>query len=63
MAHLLTGDAITAYRLKVLASALKLECLGMKRSGPSAYSIIKREYNLKGSKAKVLMQFESMIAG
>jgi hypothetical protein len=63
MAHVLTGDAITAYRLKVLASALKLECLGMKRNGPSAYSIIKREFNLKGSKAKVLMQFESMIAG
>ena len=62
MTSVLTGDTITMYRQKVLLSALKLECKGMKRNGPSVYSIIKREYNLKGTKQKVLEQFESMIA-
>jgi hypothetical protein len=62
MTQILTGDAITTFRQRVLLSALKLECKGMKRNGPSAYSIIKREYNLKGTKQKVLEQFESMIA-
>lgn len=62
MIQILTGDAITNFRQRVLLSALKLECKGMKRNGPSAYSIIKREYNLKGTKQKVLEQFESMIA-
>jgi hypothetical protein len=61
MTQVLTGDAITLYRQRVLLSALKLECKGMKRNGPSVYSIIKREYNLKGTKQKVLEQFESMI--
>lgn len=62
MTTVLTGQAIIDYRKKVLLSALKLELLGMKRSGPSAYSIIKQEYNLKGSKQTVYNQFESMIA-
>jgi hypothetical protein len=62
MTQILTGDAITIFRQRVLLSALKLECKGMKRNGPSVYSIIKREYNLKGTKQNVLEQFESMIA-
>lgn len=62
MATVLTGEAINSHRLKVLASALRLELKGMKRSGPSAYSIIKREFNIKGSRESVLNQFESMIA-
>ena len=61
-AQVITGDAIATYRQKVLLSALKLECLGMKRNGPSAYSIIKKEHNLKGSKAKVLEQFAAICA-
>ena len=61
-ATVLTGDTITAYRQKVLLSALKLECMGMKRNGPSVYSIVKREFNLKGSKAKVLEQFTAICA-
>jgi hypothetical protein len=61
-ATVLTGDAITIFRRKVLLSALTLECKGMTRNGPSAYSIIKKEYNLKGSKAKVLEQFAAICA-
>jgi hypothetical protein len=61
MATVLTGEAITNYRALVLLSALRLECKGMKRSGPSAYSIVKREFNLKGSKLSVLNQLESIL--
>lgn len=62
MATVLTGQAITNYRLKVLASALRLELKGMKRNGPSAYSIVRKEFNIKGSRESVLKQFELMIA-
>ena len=62
MATLLTGEAINHYRAKVLLSALKLECLGMKRKGPSVYSIVKREFNLKGNKQSVYNQLESILA-
>jgi hypothetical protein len=44
---------IQSYRLIVLLHALKLECKGMKRKGPSAYSIVKQELGIKGSKQKV----------
>ena len=47
------------YRLLALKHALKLEILGMKRSrGPSAYTIIKREFGFRGNKRKVLDQFK-----
>jgi hypothetical protein len=62
MATVLTGEAINQYRAKVLLSALKLECLGMKRNGPSAYSLIKKEFNLKGTKQSVYNQLESILA-
>lgn len=61
MATVLTGESINQFRAKVLLSALKLECLGMKRSGPSVYSIVKREYNLRGSKESVYNQLKSII--
>ena len=61
MATVLTGESINNYRAKVLLAALKLECLGMKRRGPSAYSIVKAEYNLKGNKLSVLNQLESIL--
>ena len=56
-----TPKKIDSYRLKVLHGALKLEILGMKRRGPSAYSIIKKEFGFKGSKVKVLEQLQSKI--
>lgn len=42
-------------------SALKLECLGMKRGGQTAYSIVKAEYGFKGNKKSVLQQMEQII--
>ena len=61
MATVLTGQDITDYRARVLLSALKLECLGMKRNGASVYSIVKRDYNLKGSKQSVYNQLKSIL--
>ena len=56
-----TPEHIEMYRLLSLRSALKLECLGMKRRGQSVYSIVKAEYGLKGNKKSVLKQLEQII--
>jgi hypothetical protein len=58
----ITGEHIDVYRMLALKGALKLEMLGMKRRGPSAYSIIKSELGLRGNKASVLKQFEALCA-
>ena len=58
-----TPEAISAYRLLMLASALKLETKGIYpiAGSRSAYTVIKKEFNLKGSKIKVLSQFDEML--
>jgi len=61
MATVLTGESITNYRAIVLLNALRLECKGIKRRGPSVYSIIKSEYNLTGNRLSVLNQLELII--
>ena len=53
--------SVELYRWQVLKQALKMEILGMKRRGKSAYSIIKEEFNLKGNKQKVLKQLEEIL--
>jgi len=62
MTTVLTGDQIDRFRAKTLLAALRLECLGMTRRGPSAYSIIKREYNLRGNKKEVYDQLSAILA-
>ena len=52
---------IALFRIKSLRGALKLEILGMKRRGRSAYSIVKEEFGLKGNKQKVLEQLEKVL--
>ena len=62
MTVVITGkENIERYRLMVLLSALKLEALGLKRRGPSVYSIIRREFNLKGSRQSVYDQFKLIV--
>jgi len=56
-----TPEQIDMFRFLSLRSALKLECLGMKRRGQSAYSIIKAEYGFTGNKKSVLKQMEQII--
>jgi len=57
-----TPEGIDRYRILALKGALKLECLGMSRRGPSAYSMIKKEFGFKGNKKRVLEQMEKMIS-
>lgn len=55
-------DQIIKYRLKVLLSGLRLEMKGMSMTrGRTCYSIIKKEFGLKGNRQKVLAQFEKII--
>ena len=59
-----TPTQIEAFRFKTLLRGLKLELAGMKMSrGRSCYSIIKEEFNLKGSKQKVYDQFKQLTEG
>ena len=61
---ILTGDQIPEFRKRVLLRGLKLELKGMKLSrGRSCYSIIKNEFNLKGSRQSVFDQFSELING
>ena len=62
MSTIITGkDDIAMFQMIARKGALKLELLGMKRNGRSAYSIIKKEYGFKGSRASVLKQLERLI--
>ena len=61
--YVITGDSIPKYRLLMLRQVLKMEMKGLRISsrGPTAYSIIKKEFGLKGSREKVLVAFESIL--
>lgn len=52
---------IEMFRMRALRGALKLEILGMRRKGRSAYSLVKEEFKFKGNKVKVLKQLEVKI--
>jgi len=56
-----TTNQIEHFRLLTLRQMLKLELIGMKRSGRSAYSIIKDELGLKGNKQSVFNQLSEML--
>lgn len=58
-----TPESINAFRLLTLRGALKLEVLGMKRRGPSALSIVKREFGFKGNAKSVSEQFAAFLRG
>jgi hypothetical protein len=54
-------EQIAVYRLLTLRQMLKLEMLGMKRRGRSAYSIIKQELGLKGSRETVFKTLSEIL--
>jgi len=56
----LTGDAIKLYQMRVLIAALELEIKGMKKTGRSAYTIIKEQFNLQGNRKSVLNQLKEI---
>ena len=54
---------VNLYRMITLYRGLGLELKGMRltRKAPTCYSIIRREYGLKGNKQRVLDQFEVLL--
>ena len=56
-----TPYKIELYKLLVLRGALRLEIKGIKHRGRTAYSVIKEELNLKGSREKVLEQLNLLL--
>ena len=59
-----TPQKIELYRMHVLEKMLRLEILGIrmtKYGQPTAYSAIKKMFNLKGSRQKVWDTFKEMI--
>ena len=62
MSQVIEGDDVIMFAIIALESALPLEVKGMKvSSGRSAYSIVKDRYQLKGSKQRVLEQFNQIV--
>ena len=56
-----TPYKIDLYALLSLRAALRLEVVGLKGRGKSAYAIAKQELGIKGNKQKVLDQVNQMI--
>jgi len=56
-----TPEQIHMARLLTLRKGLQLEIKGMRHSGRSCYSIIRKEFNLTGTRAQVLEKFEQLI--
>ena len=56
-----TPYKVDLYRLLSLRAALRLEVVGLRGRGKSAYSIAKQEFGVKGNKQKVLDQVNQMI--
>lgn len=57
----LVGPQVYFAQMLVRQGALALEIKGLRRRGRSVYSIIKQEHGLKGSKTRVLKQYEDLI--
>lgn len=57
----INASEIARVRVLALRSALKLECMGLKRRGKSVYSIVKTEFGFKGDKQSVLSQLNDYI--
>jgi len=60
MTALTTPDQIAHFRMLTLRAALKLEIAGMKKRGPSAYAILKKE-GFNGTRAAVLQQLNDQL--
>ena len=54
-------EDILLFRMLSQKAALKLEIKGLRKKGRTMYSMIKQEYNLRGSRESVLEQFGNFI--
>ena len=59
----LKGNQVNLARMLTLLQGLEIEIMGMRLTskGRTCYSMIKREYGLKGSRKKVYDQFKEML--
>lgn len=60
MTSVTSPEGIKYLRQATLLRALKLELKGMRRRGPSAYSIVKKEYGFTGTKQAVYDQLKEL---
>ena len=57
-----TTNQIHQFRRLTLLKGLQLEAEGFQvKRPPSCYSVVKKEFGLKGNKAKVLEQFTKIV--
>lgn len=69
MTTIATPEGITYFSLASLKGAVKLEALGMKRRGPSATSIARKQFGLKARAshqeviAAIQTKMDEMLAG
>tara|TARA_R100000656_G_scaffold74474_1_gene55301 strand:+ start:647 stop:850 length:204 start_codon:yes stop_codon:yes gene_type:complete len=54
-------EDILLFRMLSQKASLELEIKGLRKKGRTMYSMIKQEYNLKGSRESVLEQFGNFI--
>lgn len=57
MSTITDPNHISLFNMLALKQALRLETLGMKKRGQSAYAIVKSHYGLRGNKQSVYTQF------
>ena len=58
-----TKNSVNVYRMLTLQQGLAMEMKGMRltRKAPTCYSIIKKEYGLKGNRQRVFDQFSELV--
>ena len=59
---ILTGQGVTLFHLLAQKHAVMLEGMGMRHSRGSVTAAVKRMYGIKGSREKVLVRLQEMIA-
>jgi len=55
-------ESVDLVRMAALKGAMRLEMHGLKRRGGSVFSVVKKEFNLKGSKEAVFEAFLKIMA-
>lgn len=64
--HAFTGpEAVNFFRMATILRGMKFELktgMRMTSRAPSCFTIVRREYGLKGNKQKLIDQFEKLVA-
>lgn len=56
-------EAVNFFRMRTLLHGMRAELKGIRltRKAPSCFTIVKREYGLKGNKEKLIEQFKQLV--